>query len=40
VMSLAGLPICALCNERSATVLLSALSRADHFSARRPSQHT
>jgi hypothetical protein len=40
VMSLAGLPIRALCNERATTVLLSALSRADHFSAPDPSQHT
>lgn len=40
VMSLAGLPIRALCNERPATVLLSALSRADHFSTPGPSQHT
>jgi hypothetical protein len=40
VMSLADLPIRALCNERAATVLLSALSRADHFSAPDPSQHT
>jgi hypothetical protein len=40
VMSLAGLPIRALCNERAATVLLSALSRADQFSAPDPSQHT
>jgi hypothetical protein len=40
VMSLAGLPIRALCNERAATVLLSALSRADHFSAPGPSQRT
>jgi hypothetical protein len=40
VVSLAGLPIRALCNERSATVLLSALTRADQFSARGPSQRT
>jgi hypothetical protein len=40
VMSLAGLPARALCNERAATVLLSALSRADHFSGPDPSQHT
>jgi hypothetical protein len=40
VMCLADLPIQALCNERSAPVLLSALSRADEFSTRGPSQQT
>jgi hypothetical protein len=40
VMSLAGLPIRALCNERSATVLLTALSRADHFSGPGSSRRT